>query len=153
GTISERQNYRRQAVESVAKSYAGPQSLVAPVIVVPYRVEANVTHVDDHGQAHTTVEVQNRQWLFFPGDGQLHGDLLPAIKRRGLHEVRVYEMAADLSGSFDIGLPSGESGATLLDIGRPILSFGISDVRGLVGTPRLLVDNQNATLLQGSGQA
>jgi len=44
----------------VAKSYAGPQSLLAPVVVVPYRVETSVTRTDEHGTPRTTVEVQNR---------------------------------------------------------------------------------------------
>jgi inner membrane protein len=153
GTISERQMYRRQAVDSVAKSYAGPQSLLAPVVVVPYRVETSVTRTDEHGMPRTTVEVQNRQWLFFPKDVQLHGDITPDVKKRGLHEVRVYEMATTMSGSFDFTIPTGDPNGNLLGIGQPFISFGISDVRGLVGTPRLLLDRQPATLAQGSGQA
>jgi inner membrane protein len=36
GTINERQLYRAQAVDSIARSYAGAQSFVGPVLVVPY---------------------------------------------------------------------------------------------------------------------
>ena len=153
GTIADRQSYRRQAVDSVAKSYAGSQSLLAPVVVVPYRVEVNVTHTDEHGVARTSTEIQNRQWTFFPKDVELRGDLAPSIKKRGLHEVRVYEMTASMSGSFDVKVPSSDNtGGNLLNVGQPFLSFGISDVRGLVGTPRLTVDQQPLALLQGSAQ-
>ena len=152
GTIADRQSYRHQAVESVAKSYAGPQTLLAPVIIVPYRAEVIVNHTDEHGVVRTTTEIQNRQWSYFPKDVQLHGNLVPAIKKRGLHEVRVYEMAATMSGSFDLKVPSGDNSGTLLNVGHPFVSFGISDVRGLVGTPRLTLDQQSVLLLQGSGQ-
>jgi inner membrane protein len=152
GTISERQSYRRQAVDSVAKSYAGPQSLMAPVVVVPYRIRVNVNHTDEHGVVRTTTEVQNRQWTYFPKDVQLHGNLVPAVKKRGLHEVRVYEMSALMAGSFDVIVPSNENTGDLVNVGQPFLSFGISDVRGLVGTPRLTLDQQPLTLLQGSAQ-
>jgi inner membrane protein len=153
GTISDRQSYRRQAVDSVAKSYAGPQSLLAPVIVVPYRVEVTVTHTDEHGAVRTTTEIQNRRWTLFPKDVQFQGNLVPAIKKRGLHEVRVYEMAASMTGSFDLKAPgSDNTNGNLLNVGQPFLSIGISDVRGLVGTPRLTVDQQPLALLQGSAQ-
>src|SRR5690348_7229946 len=109
GTIAERQSYRHQAVDSVAKSYAGPQSLLAPVIIVPYRVEVSINHTDEHGLARTTTEIQDRQWSFFPKDVQFHGNLVPAIKKRGLHEVRVYEMTAVMTGSFDTKVPSSDN--------------------------------------------
>ena len=36
GTINERQMYRAQAVQTVARSYAGAQGVAGPVLVVPY---------------------------------------------------------------------------------------------------------------------
>jgi inner membrane protein len=152
GTIADRQTYRQQAVQSVAKSYAGPQSLLAPVVVVPYRVEVIVNHTDERGVVRTTTEIQNRQWSFFPKDVQLRGNLVPAVKKRGLHEVRVYEMTAVMAGRFDFTVPTSENTGNLVDVGQPYMSFGISDVRGLVGTPRLTLDRQPIALLQGSSQ-
>src|SRR4249919_198852 len=125
GTISERQSYRRQAVDSVAKSYAGPQSLLAPVVVVPYRMRVNVNHTDEHGVVRITSEIQNRQWTYFPKDVQLQGNLVPAVKKRGLHEVRVYEMSAVMSGNFDVVGPGTENIGDLVAVGQPFMSFGI----------------------------
>ena len=152
GTISDRQNYRRQAVESVAKSYAGAQSLLAPVVIVPYRVEVAVNRTDDHGVVRTTTEIQNRQWTYFPKDVQLHGDLAPSIKQRGLHKIRVYEMPAVMTGTFDFMVPNNLNAGSLVDVGQPYISFGISDVRGVIGTSRLTVDQQPLALAQGSAQ-
>ena len=37
GTVQDRQRYRTEAVEEVARSTAGPQTLAGPVLLVPYR--------------------------------------------------------------------------------------------------------------------
>jgi len=37
GLITDRQNYRKQATESIASSYASEQRIVGPVLVQPYR--------------------------------------------------------------------------------------------------------------------
>lgn len=150
GTVSERSRYRQEAVASVARSYAGAQSLQAPVLVLPYRVERSVTHIDDRGLPRTSTEIRNRQWFFFPKNIDLRGNLVPAVKRRGLHQVRVYELAATMSGDFDITVPDSVGDGALLDVGKPYISLGIADVRGLIGTPELLLDTAPQMFLQGA---
>ena len=58
GTISDRQKYRADAVKSIEASYAGPQTIVGPVLIRPYTqttvvvaegekgVKKKVEHVD-----------------------------------------------------------------------------------------------------------
>ena len=50
GTISERERYRDQAIERVAQSRAGAQSLVGPVRVLPWTQQREVEVVDASGQ-------------------------------------------------------------------------------------------------------
>ena len=140
GTVSERSRYRQEAVDSVARSYAGAQSLQPPVLVLPYRVEHSVTHIDDRGQPRISTEIQNRQWRFFPKNVDLRGSLAPAVKKRGLHQVRVYELTAVMYGDFQVVVPDRLTDGILLDLGKPFLSFGIADVRGLVASPELVLD-------------
>ena len=52
GAIQDRQNYRAQAVQRVSQSMAGPQQLVGPLRVVPWR-EARV--VNETGSSGTPV--------------------------------------------------------------------------------------------------
>jgi len=47
GTVRERQGYRDQAVETVARSSAGAQSLVGPVLFVPFEDRVTVMEPDD----------------------------------------------------------------------------------------------------------
>ncbi len=151
GTISERQSFRQQAIASVAQSYAGAQTLVGPVVIVPYVVDVPITVNDANGVAHPQVRTEQREWTFFPKTLRLDGVVTPAEKHRGLHVVRVYELGAKLKGRFDFVLPTEVSGATLKEVGEPYLSIGVDDVRGLIGTPNLALDGHPALLLQGAG--
>ena len=149
GTIAERQGYRQQAIASVAQSYAGAQSLVGPIVVVPYLADVPITITDANGVAHPQVRSENRQWTFFPKSLRLDGQLIPDEKHRGIHTVQVYELGAKLYGHFDFIVPTDLPGATLRQIGKPYVSLGIGDVRGLIGTPNLSLDGHPALLLQG----
>lgn len=149
GTIGERQSYRQQAVESIGRSYAGPQSLVGPVLVVPYTELTQVTRKDRNDLDVVTTERVNRHWYFFPKTMALTGKVVPSERKLGLHRVRVYEMQSRVKTSFDASLPADPNAVRTL--GRPYLSIGLSDVRGVAGNPVLTVDGAVLPLLQGVG--
>jgi inner membrane protein len=149
GTIKERMFYRQEAVTSVAESFAGPQILAGPVLVVPYVETTQVIDKDVYGKPLTRVERNSRQWIFFPATSSLQGTVVPSKRKRGLHEVRVYELQSVLKAHFDAVLPDDPNAQRTL--GRPYLSFSIADVRGLVGTPILKLDRAPIALEQGIG--
>lgn len=151
GTIHERQAYRNEAVNAIAASYAGAQSLAGPVLVVPYVETVEVEENDAQGVTRKVRREQRRQWTFFPASLDLGGRLMPATRKRGLHEVRVYELKGQLSARFDAVIPDDGDAIAPRRIGRPWLGYGISDVRGLAGSPRLRVDGREAALEQGLG--
>lgn len=152
GTIHDRQQHRRDAVAAIAASHAGAQQVAGPVLVVPYEETEQVAFEDAQGQRRTTERKRSGRWTFFPETLALSGRLLPSTRRLGLHEVRVYELQGRLEASFaaDIPAPPAEGSRT---IGRPWLAYGIADVRGLAGAPRLQVDGEVLQLEQGLGEA
>lgn len=152
GVISERTYYRDEAVRRIAESSAGEQSLAGVVVMVPYVDWVN-TVVPGKDDAPATVrrERSEHEWFFFPETYALDGRVNPATRKLGLHEVRVYELEATLQAGFSIAIPDTPSNVNERQIGTPRLAFGISDVRGLVGTPRLKVDGTAVPLQQGSG--
>jgi inner membrane protein len=153
GTIVERQDYRAQAVDSVARSYAGPQALSGPVLVVPYVETVTVDEKNDKGEVVRTVKRDGARgaWTFFPNRLEIRGRLVPSTRRLGLHEVRVYELEATVDASFDARIPPDENPELPRRIGRPWLSFGIADVRGIAGDPVLRVDGAAVDLEEGLG--
>ncbi|MBF6023644.1 cell envelope integrity protein CreD [Lysobacter niastensis] len=160
GVIGERQMYRTQAVEGIARSYAGAQSFAGPVLVVPYTRKVEVEEKDDRGFPRKVVREEAGQWTFFPVSLEAGGQLRPGVRRRGLHEVRVYEWQANARARFDVRIPQDgadnpatapEGVAPARRIGRPWLSYGIADVRGLIGSPRLQVNGVDMALEEGLG--
>ena len=149
GTISERKNYRQQAVQSVAESFAGEQVISGPVIVLPYVETSQISEIDGFGKRVSRLHRSQRRWLFFPARLRMHGTLLPSVRKRGLHEVRVYELQSLVDARFDLLLPTDPGG--LRELGQPYLSLSISDVRGLAGTPSLRADGQALQIEQGPG--
>ena len=59
GAIAERQQFRQQAVEEVARSYAGAQDIVGPVLVVPYTETVEVEERDANGVLHKQLRQQD----------------------------------------------------------------------------------------------
>ena len=150
GTIAERQAYRQQAVADIARGYAGAQAFAGPVLVVPYTELVEVEERDAQGFARKAWRREARQWVFFPRALDVRGHLQPGTRKRGLHEVRVYELRdATASARFDVRLPPDES-ARERRIGAPWLSYALADVRGLLITPRLRVDGVEQAIGQGA---
>ncbi|GAA5010959.1 cell envelope integrity protein CreD [Pseudoluteimonas lycopersici] len=148
GTISERQQFRQQAVEEVTRSYAGAQNIAGPVLVVPYAETVEVEERDANGVLHKQLRQQDRTWKFFPKTLQLQGQVKPSIRKLGLHEVRVYDLQSTLDAAFDVQLPAVDP-AKPRTLGTPWIDFGIGDVRGLVGAPTLQVAGRSTQVLQG----
>ena len=150
GVIQDRQTYRAQAVSDIARSYAGAQSFAGPVLVVPYTEEVEVEEPDRFNVIRKVRRAKTSQWIFFPTALDVRGTLAPDTRKRGLHEVRVYEWKGKATASFNAVIPSDGDPAARR-IGRPWLSYGIVDVRGLRSTPVLRVDGRDVPLLEGQG--
>ena len=153
GTIHERQAYRNDAVRDIAANYGGRQVFGGPVLVVPYTetVEEEVT--ESTGEVRRIARRTTGKWTFFPDTLAVDGALQPDIRRRGLHEVRVYQWEGTAQAKFDVRIPADGADGVHREIGQPWLSIGIADVRGLRGEPELLLDGRRVVLAQGIGHA
>ena len=108
GTIAERQRFRAQAVEAVTRSFAGAQGIAGPVLVVPYREQVEVGERDAQGVLHKQQRMVEGQWQFFPKTMRVAGKVLPSVRERGLHKVRVYELQAGIDATFNVTLPAAD---------------------------------------------
>lgn len=152
GTIHEREGYRDQAVEKVASSSAGAQSLSGAVVVVPYTQLVEVEEKDNAGNVTGKVLREKAEhWVFFPTTSTTRGTIRPESKFLGLYEVRSYEFGGETVADFRIEIPTDDNPARPRRIGRPWLEYGIADVRGLAGVPKLWVGKQEMVLERGLG--
>lgn len=153
GVIQDREAYRAEAVQEIARSEAGAQSLVGPVLVVPWTETVEVEEKNAAGEVVRKVrrDGESGEWLFFPETLSFDGTMAPYMRRRGLHEVRMYELGGQLQADFKVQIPRDADPDLPRKIGRPWLGYGIADVRGLRGAPRLQVNGATVELQQGLG--
>jgi inner membrane protein len=149
GLIGEREAYRAQAVQRVAQNAAGQQRFVGPLRVLPWTETRTYAAAGDDGIVRDRVERKSGYTLQAPASLDIDGRLEPTTLKSGLFEVAVYEWRAKLKASFDDRLPAAPAGASR-EYGAPYLAFGISDVRGLVGTPTLRLDGRALPLQSGT---
>lgn len=151
GVIQERQFYRDQAVRSVARGTAGPQALSGPVLIVPYTNTVEVEEKNANGEVIRKVKQdgESGQWVVFPTTMTVDGAIEPRIKSLGLHDVRSYEVKGKVVARFDVNIPADANPELPRKIGQPVLNFGIADVRGVAGVPKLLVDGREVKLERG----
>ncbi|HET7202766.1 MAG TPA: cell envelope integrity protein CreD [Steroidobacteraceae bacterium] len=151
GTVEDRQRYRTEAVEEVARSTAGEQALAGPVLFVPYTDRVVALRTDERGVQRRVEQVRTGMWTFFPQTLDVHGRLQSLPRMRGLHEVRVFELASHVRATFRVQIPGSEDPSTRRTIGPGRLGIGLRDVRGLVGVPSLRVAGVPRSLRQGLG--
>lgn len=151
GTIQERQMYRREAVQTVARSSAGAQAFSGPVLMVPYSELVEVEEKDSAGFTRKVQREEAGQWIFFPETLEAVGTMKPVIRKIGLHEVRKYEFDTKLDAQFRINVPGDAGALAPRKIGQPYLSYAIADVRGVIGLQTLTVNGLKPELLQGPG--
>nr|WP_242108591.1 cell envelope integrity protein CreD [Luteimonas aquatica] len=153
GTISERQAYREEAVGTIARSEAGAQGVAGPVLVVPYTETIEVEETNQAGKVVRKVkrDGESGQWIFFPKSLALSGRMAPYTRRLGLHEVRMFTLDGTMDARFDALIPRDANPDLPRKIGRPWLAYGIADVRGLRGVPKLRIDGKEVQLERGLG--
>jgi inner membrane protein len=147
GVIDDRQKYRDAAVHSIEASYAGPQVLIGPVLVRPYTQTVETSEISDTGVRKTVVRKQELTATTFPRELSVHGAMLPSERRHGLYKVAVYEFQGEWNGRLDVVDPPTEGVVTW---GEPYLELSVADVRGIVGTPKVVVNGTTETMLQGA---
>jgi inner membrane protein len=151
GTIQEREAYRHQAVERVIEGTAGKQRVTGPIRVVPWTEVRRTEWLDDKGIKRFREEKTTGHLLQMPKTLGVTGRLAPSERAVGLYKVRVYEWHADLEATFEPALPGPAATGAVRQYGTPYLVFGISDVRGVAGTPELKVDGAALPLKSGTG--
>lgn len=143
--ISDREDYRQAAVKSISESYASGQRFVAPVLVQPY---TDIKPEIRDGKVLPPRELSGR-YLVFPVEMRMRGTLVPTERYHGLYKVSVYEMQVHVESTIDVpASPMGE----VSRYGQAYLALGVSDVRGLVGTPRISVNGTEIAVTQDDRQ-
>jgi len=138
GTLKQRESLRAEAVVEIGRSWGGEQTLVGPVLAVPYTVLTRVTRQTATGdrtiQTEEMREVKGTAY-FLPWRFEADGALDVSERHRGIFRTPVYAAELTLAGEFrpDVGA-LGLERATL-DWPRARVLVGVSDPHGLRAPP------------------
>jgi inner membrane protein len=154
GLLNERHDRRDTAVREITETWGRTQTIVGPVLVVPYRTLRTIekeTIVNGRTVRTTEERLGDAYACFLPEELTVEGDLDPSKRHRGIYEAVVYTTHLKLSGRFaapdlkPLGLAS-----EALQWNRAWIAFGISDLRGTRETLKIAWDGQPLPLTPGT---
>jgi inner membrane protein len=134
GVLLERQTYQAEAAADIALIWGREQSVVGPILVVPYTYRAAVTEQRVVGDK--VVQVREPRMLegrayFLPNTLDVGGTVEPENRQRGIYEVVVYTTELRLAGSFRPDFKEAGIAAEQIDWSRAQVLIGLGDLRGL----------------------
>lgn len=139
--VTERGQSRQQAVNELAMAHAGPQTLVGPVLVVPYVERWSESQLDGDGKLKSRVErSKESRILVYPEKLELNGAVNPQERQRGIFSVLFYALDGNWRGNFapvDAARIARSEKDSTIQLLPPVFAFGLSDVRGVQGSPVL----------------
>lgn len=161
-TIKERMEFRQEAVNSIAADSVREQTIIGPILVIPYteqyeeRVE--VAKGDDK-EAKSAVRTEllrrtvQRRLLVYPNNLLLNGNIETDRRYRGIHQVLVYSGQHAFKGDFTV--PAGsqlprKSPDSRVTLGAPFVALSIEDVRGIRNIPKIDWGGQKIEFEQGT---
>lgn len=126
--IREREFRQADAIREVSSKWGEAQTLVGPVLTVPY---TNYTKV--YGEDGQFKLVESREYAhFLPDQLSINGAVFPEMRYRGIYEVIVYQSKLQINGTFSF--PDFEEWNMDPDNiiwNDAFVSLGLSDLRGI----------------------
>jgi inner membrane protein len=149
GVISERERYRAQVLEDVARSTARSQSVLGPLLVVPYRERVEV--VRPNATTRTWEDVTG-QSILTPDSLTCRTSIHVETRTRGIYRAPVYRATVHLSGTFRVPARLGIAAARAVSPGDPAsLVLSVSDMRGLRRPPQVRLRGETVATVPGTG--
>lgn len=143
---------QREAADELAATYAGRQTMVGPLLLVPY-VERWMEPLRDAqgkviGQEPRSKEMAH---VVFPDKLHIEGTMAPQERYRGIFKIPFYTLNAALTGGFTAfdpkAVPHSESDSSI-EFKAPFIAFNVSDLRGLDGSPAMTVGSETLRFKQ-----
>lgn len=150
--IQERQSRQNEVKQNIARSSAGPQTIVGPILVVPYTEEFTETVTENNTKK--TVSVRNAHCKYIlPETLTLNGGFSNQFKQLGIYKALMYQLGGNFKGTFK--LPpnlniSAQHQNGIVTIHPAYVAIGISDPRGISGKPVFTWNSQSLNFAQGT---
>lgn len=152
--VWDRQGQSQTAQNSIAAGWGGPQTIVGPVLVIPYTTES-VETVNENGVNKTRTVAVKKELYLSPETNSVKTDLKPDRKKKSIYESVLF--VANNSGTARFALPADFARYGIkresLDLSGAELRFGVSDARGLQADSKVTSGGKSLELQPGKGLA
>ncbi|MDM0008618.1 cell envelope integrity protein CreD [Variovorax sp. J22G73] len=142
----ERGESQREAAQELAATYAGRQTVVGPLMLVPYVERWMETQRDAQGKViGQEARAKEMAHVVFPDKLHIEGSMAPQERYRGIFKIPFYTLNATLSGGFTAFDPKAVSHSeadSKIEFKAPFIAFNVSDLRGLDGSPAITMNGE-----------
>jgi inner membrane protein len=140
GVVAQRAELQSGVESTVAASYSGPQRMAGPLLVVTYTLSELVVTKDQKGREERRWTRRTDDVVFTAAQSDYVGKVSVEPKHKGLYKALIYHTAGQWRARFEVPKNLGldvnlHPEKQRLSIDRAYLAFGLTDVRGLRGTP------------------
>lgn len=154
GVVRERLQLRSKAIGEITSTWGSSQTIVGPVLSVPYRFRFKTIREEKVGSTIERREVEETAVAtayFLPHDLTVRGELDPEVRHRGIYETAVYRVRLEFEGRFQ---PAGWEDWKIApeDIlwEDAEISLAVSDLRGTREQLSLRWGDREVPMLPGS---
>jgi len=153
--LQERLARRTSAVQEITATWGPSQSVIGPILVVPYQITWKEKK-NDPAKKDASIEKTKTATLnlyFLPDELTVQGTIEPEIRRRGIFEAVLYRANLQLEGTFtriDADQFKFEQGGTAL-WDQACLALSVSDLKGLDRAVTIKANDQESTFVPDMG--
>ena len=143
--IAQRAAYQTQAEAEIARTAAGPQTLIGPVLAIRYRMKAPGERYRDMNTGETLTRpapLMDEQTVFVSARTlAIRGRADVEQRYRGIYPVRLFHLDLNIEGSFELPaeLVANAAGKGEIAEAHVVALFGLSDPRGIDAAPDIRV--------------
>lgn len=154
--VATRMETAATVVREVQATGVGQQTVIGPLLVVPYKRTERIRSVDAKtGAERLDFSYFHGTEVFLPQSLDVQAQVTTEFRYRGIYPALLYTARNKLTGSFTVpaayGLP--DDATITYTFGQPQLVIGLGDTRGVRGAPKLLWAGKSVELLGGSGSS
>ena len=151
--IKERKSRRQEVINEINSKWALGQTLLGPVLDIPYNSYAITKVIDKNGIEKEKIIKEVKHAYFLPDKLIINGEVFPEYRKRGIYSTIVYTSDLNISGNYSF--PDFEQwkispNNILWD--DAVIYFGITDMRGINKTIDMKWNNLQLSLMPGIKQ-
>lgn len=144
----------KKVINAMAQDWGGDQSVVGPVLVVPYveHVTSVKTVTDNNGDDKTVSRdiFTNKTMILLPEELRIKTELNELHRKKGQYDSLVYQADLNMTGFFNLDLLPREKNKYTIRWKKAWLAVGLSDTKVITSTSPLRWDDSSAKFEPGT---